>query len=134
MENKKGFTLIELIIVVALIGVVLSTIFTPITFSLKNFNIQNEKSNTISNARTTMNFLTRQIKKSNEIDVVNNTIIMDSNIYKLKDRTLFRDDKLVIEGIDELIIDKVDKTISIEIAVKDSQGKDYRLSSITNIR
>lgn len=134
MKSVRGFTLIELVIVLGLIGIVLSMIFSPIIFSYKNFNIENERINIISDARTTMDYLTRQIRKSNEVDIINNNMIIDSSTYKLQDRTLFKDDKKVIEGIDELNITKVDKTINIEIIIKDSSGKDYRLSSIINIR
>lgn len=134
MKSVRGFTLIELVIVLGLIGIVLSMIFSPIIFSYKNFNIQNQRINIISDARTTMDYLTRQIRKSNEVDIINNNMIIDSSTYKLQDRTLFKDDKKVIEGIDELNITKVDETINIEIIIKDSSGKDYRLSSIINIR
>ncbi len=134
MKNKRGFTLIELVIVLALLGIVLSMIFSPIIFSFKNFDIQNEKANIISDARATMDYLTRAIRKADTVEVVDGNLSMDSKMYKLEDRVLFKEAKKVMEGIDELNINKVDKTINIEIVIKNSKGENYKLSSIINIR
>lgn len=134
MKNKRGFTLIELVIVLALLGIVLSMIFSPIIFSFKNFDIQNEKANIISDARATMDYLTRAIRKADTVEVVDGNLSLDSKMYKLEDRILFKEAKKVMEGIDELNINKVDKTINIEIVIKNSKGENYKLSSIINIR
>jgi prepilin-type N-terminal cleavage/methylation domain-containing protein len=134
VKNKRGFTLIELVIVLALLGIVLSMIFSPIIFSFKNFDIQNEKANIISDARATMDYLTRAIRKADTVEVVDGNLSMDSKMYKLEDRILFKEAKKVMEGIDELNINKVDKTINIEIVIKNSKGENYKLSSIINIR
>ncbi|WP_312651785.1 prepilin-type N-terminal cleavage/methylation domain-containing protein [Proteiniclasticum sp.] len=134
MKNKRGFTLIELVIVLALLGIVLSMIYSPIIFSFKNFDIQNEKANIISDARATMDYLTRAIRKADTVEVVDGNLSMDSKMYKLEDRVLFKEAKKVMEGIDELNINKVDKTINIEIVIKNSKGENYKLSSIINIR
>lgn len=134
MKNKRGFTLIELVIVLALLGIVLSMIFSPIIFSFKNFDIQNEKANIISDARATMDYLTRAIRKADTVEVVDGNLSVDSKMYKLEDRILFKEAKKVMEGIDELNINKVDKTINIEIVIKNSKGENYKLSSIINIR
>lgn len=134
MKNKRGFTLIELVIVLALLGIVLSMIFSPIIFSFKNFDIQNEKANIISDARATMDYLTRAIRKADTVEVVDGNLSMDSKMYKLEERILFKEAKKVMEGIDELNINKVDKTINIEIVIKNSKGENYKLSSIINIR
>lgn len=106
MKNKKGFTLLELVLVLALLGIVLSMIFSPIIFSFKNFDIQNEKANVISTARTTMDYLNREIRKSDEVkltdDSLNNDCILnidcslsekyilniDSDEYKIDNRIL----------------------------------------------
>lgn len=153
MKNEKGFTLIELIIVLALLAIVLTIIFRPITFSLKNFNIQNEKADSISKARDTMDYLTRQIRKADIVEVVDgnlivqffddNDLIVDSKIYKLESRIIFEDENKIIEGIDELHISdkKIDELhisdedkIYIEIIIKDNRDRDYKLSSYINLR
>ena len=134
VRNKKGFTLIELIIVGALLITVLSVIFSPITFSFKNFNIQNEKTYIISNARQAMNYLTREIRKAEKVEVDNNNLIIDSGIYRIENRILYKDDNRVMDGIDELNVDKNNKLINIEIIIRSKGSKDYKLSSNINLR
>lgn len=129
--------MVELLVVLGLIGIVLSLILLPIIFSYNSFEIQDERANIVSDARETMDYLTRQIRKTNHVEVVDdNTIIMDSIVYKLDNGIIYKGDTEVIKGIDELLIktDENGRTISIEIAIKDSKGQYYRLSSNTNIR
>lgn len=134
MINKKGFTLIEVVLSLALIGIVITLIISPIIFSYNNFETQYEKSHIISTARTAMDYLTREIRKASTVDVDNNTIIIDSHVYKLEDRVLLKEDQKVVEGIDGLIVTKNNSTVNIEITIKYSNEKEYKLSSQINIR
>ncbi len=135
MKNNKGFTLIELVLVLGLIGIVLSMIFSPIIFSVQNFGTQNEKASITSDLRTTMDHLTRQIRKANVVDVVDaNTIEIDSKVYTIQGRNLTKDGIVVISGIDKLIVNRDGKGIKIKVVIMDSKGKEYSLSSIMNKR
>lgn len=134
MKNRRGFTLIELVVILGILSIVLSLLFPPVISSFKHFGVQNERTNTISDARTAMDYLTRQIRKSDEIEVSNNTITMDSVVYRLENRTLLRNDAAVIKGIDDLKINKSGSKIDIEIVIKDSSHNDYKLSSSIFIR
>lgn len=135
MKSNRGFTLIELAIVLGLAGIVLSMIFSPIIFSFQNFGIQNEKANITSNLRATMDHLTRQIRKASEIEVVNdNAIKIDSKVYKIQDRNLVKDDSILIEGVDELIIRKDKNRMEIKVVIRDRKNKEHSLSSTINMR
>ena len=150
MGNNRGITLIELIIVIALIGIVLSIVFSPVTFSFRNFDAQNEKAAITSRARAAMDYLTREIRKSDIVEINDNVITVNlggnENKYKLENKILFKNDKKIIEGIDGLNIspdigfdpdpeiDLDNITINIKITIKDSKGKDHTLSSDINIR
>ena len=131
MVNKKGFTLIELLLVLVLIGIALSIIFSPIVFSFKSFDTQNEKANVISDARTIMDYLTREIRKADmdKVEVVDGSLVIDLKKYGLKDGILYKDDKKVIEGIDNIIMEKHSEKITIEIIIEA-----YKLSSDVNLR
>ena len=81
--------------------------FTPMLFSFQNFETQNEKANITSNLRATMDHLTRQIRKADTVEVVDNsTINVDSMIYTIDGRNLTKDGNVVIEGIDKLFINE----------------------------
>ena len=134
VKSKKGFTLIELVITIAILGIVLPMIFSPIIFSFTNFQTQNEKTKITSDARAAMDYLTREIRKSNHVTVTGNIIETDRGIYKIEGRNLMQGDKIIREGIDELITNKTGQTIEIEIVIKDSKDNGHNLSSIIHVR
>lgn len=129
MKNKRGVTLIELVVVLGLTGIVLSLIFPPVILSYNYFDMQNERISSISDSRAVMNYLTTQIRKSNDIEVGTNTIKLDSGVYKIENKTLYKDGLEVFRGIDNLKMDKVGKKIDIEIVFKD-----YKLKSSIYLR
>ena len=109
MNNKKGLTLIELVIVLALIGILSSLLFFPILFSFDNFEKQSNTVNEISTARSTMELLTKEIRKSEKIEVEGNALI-------------------------QLNFTKIGETVTIQVIIKKANGQDYELSSIVNLR
>lgn len=135
VKDDIGLTLIELVIVLSLLGIVLSVIFTPMLFSFQNFETQNEKANITSNLRATMDHLTRQIRKADTVEVVDNsTINVDSMIYTIDGRNLTKDGNVVIEGIDKLFINENGEGITIQVVIIDKKGEEHSLSSTINIR
>ena len=127
--------MVELVIVLGLLGVVLAIIFTPMLFSFRNFETQNEKANITSNLRATMDHLTRQIRKADVVEVVDDsTINIDSTIYTIDDGKLTKDGSVVIEGIDKLFISEDGEGIKIEVVIIDKKSEEHSLSSTINIR
>jgi prepilin-type N-terminal cleavage/methylation domain-containing protein len=130
VKNDKGYTLIELMIVLALIGIVLSTFFAPLTFSLRSFERQTEKAKIVSELRTTMDYLTRQIRRAYEIEVVDGSSVkIDSEVYAVINKNLTRAGKMVREGIDQLIVRQNGKEITIGIVIVDTEGREHDLYS-----
>lgn len=135
MNNRKGFTLVELLLILALIGIVLSMVFSSIIFSFKNFDKQNEKTNIISDARSTMDYLTREIRKAAVVEINDgslnktNNLVIDSKKYKLDNMVLYKDNQKIIEGIDAIFIEQQDKRITIKISIGE-----YELTSDINLR
>jgi hypothetical protein len=104
-------------------------------FSFQNFETQNEKANITSNLRATMDHLTRQIRKADTVEVVDNsTINVDSMIYTIDGRNLTKDGNVVIEGIDKLFINENGEGITIQVVIIDKKGEEHSLSSTINIR
>ena len=134
MNNKKGLTLIELVIVLALIGILSSLLFFPILFSFDNFEKQSNTVNEISTARSTMELLTKEIRKSDKIEVEGNALVLDTVVYKLDDKALKKNGQLLFGGIEELNFSKVGEIVTIQVKIKKANGQDYELSSIVNLR
>lgn len=139
MKNKEGFTLIELILVLALMGIVLSILFLPIISSFKNFNSQNEKANIISDSRSLMDYLTREIRKADPETVKiddgslkidkKGSLMIGLKSYELESGILSKDGVKVREGINDIIIQRVAEKIIMKITIED-----YELSSEINLR
>lgn len=147
MGRNRGFTLIELIITLGLIGVLLSMIFSPFIFSYNNFSNQNINAADIAIARRAMDYLVREIRKSDSIEVGKGDagdgfakeLIIDACTYNVIDGNLCRNGEEFIKGIDELRVKEImDKNegigMEIKIVIKDSKGEDYILSSTVYIR
>ena len=146
MDNKKGLTLIELVIVLALIGILSSLLFFPILFSFDNFQKQSNTVNEISIARSTMELLTKEIRKASIINVENNSLILDSVIYKLEEGALEKNGQVLFSDInalnfvkEETIIkdetkEKIITRISIQIKIEKDNREMYELSSIVVLR
>lgn len=128
MKNRKGYSLLEIILVLALISIVIGLIFSILSFSQNNFNNQNKKSDNITNARFTMDYLTREIRKSNKVSIKDSIITIDKDTYIIQDRKLIKNDRVIISGIDELIVKKINSKIDIKIIIK-NKDNDYELSS-----
>ena len=139
MNNKKGLTLIELVIVLALIGILSSLLFFPILFSFDNFEKQSNTVNEITTARSTIEFLTKEIRKVddfNQIDASGNSLKIGTVEYKLVDKTLTKDNQKLFVGIESLFFDKSsdNKSITITIQVTKKKGEAQKLSSTIYMR
>lgn len=147
MGRNRGFTLIELIITLGLIGIFLSMAFSPFIFSYKNFSNQNTNAEDIAVARRAMDYLVREIRKSDSIEVGEGDagggfakeLIIDGCTYEIIDRSLCKDGEEFIKGIDELRVREImdeDEGIGMEIniVIKNGKGEDYILSSTVYIR
>ena len=135
MKSNRGFSLIELVVVVGLLGIVLTLVFAPIVFSSKSFTVQSEKTSITSDLRYAMDYLTREIRKADVVEVVyNSTINIDSNVYKIDNKNLMKNGEVVIRGIDRLDIQENSGGIKLEIFITDKKGVEHSLSSTVNFR
>lgn len=134
MGNSRGITLIELLIALSLVGIVISLAAALFFFGNKSFSVQSEQTSIVADARYTMDYLTRQIRKANSVEVDGNTLIVDSDVIELKDNILYNNNKVIIKGIDGLVITKNQNEVEIEITIIDENLRKLSLSSVVYIR
>ncbi len=140
MENNKGYSLIEVLIVVALIGVILSLIYSLAPKSFKHFELQREKSDIISDMRLAMSYLTKEIRKSDGVEVVNGSLVEDGSLiiddinFTLENNAFKKGDKTIVDLIKDIKVNKTESNITIEIITEDKKGKQHSIKSVINIR
>ena len=134
MKNRKGFTLIELLLSLSLFLIILSLIFSIYAFGTSSYHKQNEEVKHTTNLRIAMGYLTREIRKSEYVNVSDNILTLDSGVYKLKDNLIVKDGKTIMSGIDGLIITQTDSKVEIKIIINKKKTGKYERSSTIYIR
>ena len=78
--NAKGLTLIELIVTLAIFGMIIMVVYPMISFTLKTSNTQLKESNQRNEIRVVSAYLKSDIEYSKDIDLVGSTLnIINSN-------------------------------------------------------
>ncbi len=122
--NKKGFSLIELIVVMALTSFILVMGFSVYRFSTQTYQREAERTTTQFNLRTAMTVITKDIRRTPGSDIIvdspGNTISVGSNVYELEDNAIHVNSGVLISEISEFNVDKTGDTISIEIVSEEN--------------
>jgi prepilin-type N-terminal cleavage/methylation domain-containing protein len=122
IRNENGMTLVELLAVLALLSMVTLLISNTHIFGQKQFSSQSEQIQHESNVRYTMNVITKEIRTSPQsISVANNTIKISNVVFKLQNTTLYKNDTVLEEGIEEFTVKKSGNEIMITIKSEPNQ-------------
>jgi prepilin-type N-terminal cleavage/methylation domain-containing protein len=123
IRKNKGVTLIELIISLAILSILISLTFSTLLFSSKSFDSQAGSIENLSNVRNAISYITREIRKSDSIDVTDNILTLNGmDIYKSENNTITKNGNIVISKIHQFSIVKTGSEIDIEIVSTDGTG------------
>lgn len=136
IKNKKGVTLIELIIVLSILSIVSSLGFSFYLYGLKNFTTQTVNVNNQSNVRYALSIISKDIRKADSVTVSANIITIDGTLeYKLDGNILMKNGNNLVTDIETFNVTKVGNKITIEIiSLPNSVGHTVTLSSEIYIR
>lgn len=130
--SQQGLSLVELIAVIAITSFIAIIIYSVLLSGEKQYNTQSSDNQELSDIAYTLKVLTKEIRKSSDVEVTGNTLVISGVTYAyspdtksiLKDGvTSFRD----IEGfsvsknedvITITITGKQNKTVSTKIVVR----------------
>jgi len=96
LNKRKGFTLVEVILVLAIIGTVISLGATMLTFSIRSQDMVDEEFQIQSNIRLTSQIIGNFIKESSAIFMLNDAYFDSSNLKNEWDYFALSDDKTQI--------------------------------------
>lgn len=111
-SNNKGFSLIELILVMAILGIIVTLAYSMHIFGIKAFAIGGDKTNVQSEARKAADFITKEIRLAAEVELLASTSGIPSSTYSTDDVYIY---KTTSGGLEQLVYrDKNGaKTISV---------------------
>jgi prepilin-type N-terminal cleavage/methylation domain-containing protein len=81
-NNKKGITLVELVIALAILGIVLTIGYNLFLAGLKSYGRQIDNADNQARARQAIRQLTREMRKADQIDIIDESNIkIDDTLY-----------------------------------------------------
>lgn len=134
MKNKKGFTLVELVIVIALISIVSLMTASIFSFGIKSNERNQSLQESTESARLVLQILDKDIRSSSQkLELISedtcftlkDTLDESKTIkYCLKNEEVYRNNNFIIDKIIEFRIESIiDK--GIEVYLVDNEGNTY---------
>ena len=82
MNNRKGFTLMEVIITIAILGIVLSALYNILFFQIKTFNLSDKKSVAQTDVRYISDFISNELRYATEVEILPTMPAIPNSNYK----------------------------------------------------
>jgi prepilin-type N-terminal cleavage/methylation domain-containing protein len=138
-NNKKGITLVELVIALAILGIVLTIGYNLFFAGIKSYGRQLDNADNQARARQVIRQLTREIRRADQIDIIDDsTIKIGDTLYSFQNstHTLLKDGSEFVAGIRSFKTELIesDPGIKIEITTMANSGKEVTLSSYISVR
>ena len=130
MKKHKGMTLLETLIVTSIITIVIGVAVTLFFLGTRSFTAASGSVEVISKARNAMDYLTREVRKADQVTVLENVLTIDTVEIRLMDDRLLEGDKVILSGIEGFTVSEVDEEISLTIIIDREKSEDYTLTSI----
>lgn len=115
MNNKNGFTLVELIIVIAIMGVILAAVTTMFFFSNDTFGKTSDQQTVQSDVRLISTFIEDELQYAHELEVLSAIPVTPEAtkryIYLENDRIMFKEENASVEEI-KSAFDFIDYTLT----------------------
>ena len=105
MKNNKGLTLVEVLVVLALLSMVILLINSVQLFGAKQLANQSQDAQNQANVRLAVNIISKEIRMSDPKNVgeSNGVLTINGDVYKHNNehKTITKNDQPLIEGIEE---------------------------------
>ncbi len=132
MTNNKGFTLVELLAVLALLGLIITLAGSVSWFGQKQYTNQLEETKQQSEVRLALKQITKDLRQSDSLTVTNNQLELDEIVYRLEDGLLLRDGRMVAEGIADFLVKSTERGTGVKLKIKGA-GDTHQLSEVSTV-
>lgn len=101
MSNKKGFTLVELLVVVALIAVAASLMYTFFGQALSLYTVQSESADEQANMRQALSAITNKARLTDVSDIscAGGKLTVGDAVFEKKDDKLMTGSAVIARGV-----------------------------------
>lgn len=122
IKNEEGITLIELLVSIAIFSVIVSLALSILLFGSRSFHKQTNETNDLLNIRNAIDHLTREIRKSDHVDVRDGILTLNkTDTYRLDNNRLMKNETVIIDHIDEFKVMKSGSMIDITLRGKEGE-------------
>lgn len=138
IKNGKGVTLIELVIVLALLSFVMMIGFSVFSFGFKSFNTQTKNIDNQSNVRYAIGFITKEVRKAewNNITVAESKkeIKINDVTYKLDtgSHVIKKGESQLVMNIGDFYVDKDKDDTEITLIITSLTNTSGRAVTLTS--
>lgn len=139
-KDIKGITLVELIIAMTIASIAVAALYSIFSYGLRNFHSQSTSADNQANVRMALNFIGREIRKADKVEINNNVIKVthkngDIVRYKQVGSDIRRGDNPLIDSIESFTATLEGNHIVLTVESKaDMYGHSITLSSEIFIR
>jgi prepilin-type N-terminal cleavage/methylation domain-containing protein len=134
MTPKKncGFTLIEVLLVAALVGVVALLMYSFLGQGFSLYGVETASAEEQMNLRQTMSDITNIVRLTDpdDISVSNGVLTVGSRTYKLSGNSILKDGSTIANGISVFSVSEEDGMLKIKIVNKNGTEIKTTLSTV----
>src|SRR5690554_1071819 len=113
--NNKGFSLIELIIAMALVAMVTAVAYGVYISGITSFSRESANVSNQAGVRQALSYISKEIRKANEVNISGDTLILDGFEYELVDNIIKKDNNNMFYNIAEFSAIKDGTKLKLEI-------------------
>lgn len=123
--NKKGITLVELLLAMAILGVVVAVTFTVLTAGIKTYNLNYKSTVGQQELRSAMIKITKQVRNaaSGSVAITGTKVLtVSSKDFTVSSGSLLYDGKTLAQNMASISADYTDtghKTIQVDLTTSD---------------
>ncbi|WP_245693891.1 prepilin-type N-terminal cleavage/methylation domain-containing protein [Sediminibacillus halophilus] len=132
MTNSKGFTLVELLAVLALLGLIIMLAGSVAWFGQTQYTSQLEETKQQSEVRLALKQITKDVRQADSLTVTNNQLKLDEVVYRLNEGDLLRNGRMVAEGISEFQVEPTEQGTGVTLKIKGA-GDSHQLSEVSTV-
>ena len=115
VKNNKGITLVEIIIVVAILGIIMTTVSSLFSFGIKSFKITSDKGFTQQNERLIVTKITNKLRTAKKIKNV-----VSEDCKEVLSKEILKEEGVQVDSI-TFTGDK--KNLTIKLIMKDNPNE-----------